>query len=309
MIPKFPEFKKLEWTDRKDVEQITNQFPPYSDFNFVSLWSWNTKEMMQLSLLHGNLVVLFYDYLTEKPFLSFIGSNCIEYTASMLIEFSIKWFQEPCLRLIPECVATNIQSDSFSIKPDEDANDYILSVPYLNSLDRLPTNKHQAARYIKRFMERYPHYTVVTSSPDEAQIEACISLFQCWAHSKGLNHDELNEYGAFVRFLNNRESDNTIIALYDNEIMIGFAFYELLTSDYAMGHFLKADSSYRGLNEVLHFLIGKKLSEHNARYWNYEQDLGLPSLRRAKRKYKPEFYLKKYSVSQIQREILTKSEM
>lgn len=296
MIPQFPEFKNIEWSDRKDVEQFTKDFLPYSDFNFVSLWSWNTREKMQLSQLHGNLVLLFYDYMTEKPFLSFIGKNCAEYTASILIEYSILHFQESCLRLIPESVAINIECSHFTITPDLDAHDYIISVPYLNSLDKLPTNKHQAARYYKRYMELYGHLKVFEFETNEIPIEECINLFKRWAKIKGLNHLELNEYAAFVRCIHNQECRNIVVAVYDNQSVIGFAVYELISDEYAMGHFLKADSNYKGLNEALHFFVSQKLALKNIRYWNYEQDLGIPQLRQSKAKYKPIFYLKKYIV-------------
>jgi hypothetical protein len=254
---------------------------------------------MQLSQLHGNLVLLFYDYLTENPFLSFIGKNCVAYTASMLIEYSMQKFQEPSLKLIPECVAANIQCPHFVIAPDEDAHDYILSVSYLNSLDRLPTSQNQAARYYKRYMESYSHLQVTTYSAWKIPVEDCICLFKRWAKIKGLNHVELNEYAAFVRCINNKENNNSIVAVYDNETMIGFAAYELVTSEYAIGHFLKADSNYKGLNEVLHYFVSQKLAEQNILYWNYEQDLGIPQLRQSKQKYKPVFFLKKYTVQKL----------
>ncbi len=39
MLPQFPQFKPLELTDKSDIEAITKQHLPYSDFNFVSLWN------------------------------------------------------------------------------------------------------------------------------------------------------------------------------------------------------------------------------------------------------------------------------
>ncbi len=51
MLPKFPNFKKIELSDRKDVENITSRFPPYSDFNFSSLWAWDLEGEMGLSIL------------------------------------------------------------------------------------------------------------------------------------------------------------------------------------------------------------------------------------------------------------------
>ena len=50
MLPTFPEFKPLELSDKNDVENFTSKFPPYSDFNFVSMWCWDIKEEMRISL-------------------------------------------------------------------------------------------------------------------------------------------------------------------------------------------------------------------------------------------------------------------
>lgn len=86
MIPEFPEFKKLELSDKKDIEQFTSKFPPYSDFNFVSMWSWDIKGEMRVSQLNDNLVVRFTDYLTGEPFYSFLGNNKVNDTAEKLLE-------------------------------------------------------------------------------------------------------------------------------------------------------------------------------------------------------------------------------
>lgn len=74
MILKFLEFKKLELLDKKEVEKITSKFPPYSDFNFVSMWSWDVKEELRISKLNNNLVVRFADYFVGNPFFYFLGS-------------------------------------------------------------------------------------------------------------------------------------------------------------------------------------------------------------------------------------------
>ena len=55
---------------------------------------------------------------------------------------------------------------------------------------------------------------------------------------KGINHLELNECNAFVRFIYNIESNSSIIAVYDNTEMIAFAACEPFNDQYAMGHFL-----------------------------------------------------------------------
>ena len=92
MIPEFPQFKKLELSDRKDLEKFTSKFPPYSDFNFVSMWAWDTKGEMQISQLNGNLVVQFTDYINGKPFFSFLGDSLVLDTIKTLLDFSKKNF-------------------------------------------------------------------------------------------------------------------------------------------------------------------------------------------------------------------------
>ena len=295
MIPTFPNFKNIEWKDRTEVEQFTKDFPPYSDFNFVSMWSWNTREKMRLSQLNGNLVLLFYDYITETPFLSFIGTHSIADTAQRLIDYSLQKFQVPYLKLIPEFVAVNLPKETFCCRADEDAHDYILSVEYLSSFDTLP-NSHHAARMYKKYSRQFPNCTVKKCSVSEAKKEDYIQLFKDWAKLKCLNHLELNEYSAFERYIQIKDCVNTLVSLYDGDTMTGFAAYEIISSSQALGHFIKANNSYKGVYDALNFTVSKLLKEQNIDYWNFEQDLGVPALRESKRKLNPAYYLKKFIV-------------
>ena len=295
MIPTFPEFKKLEWSDREAVQLFTSNFPPYSDFNFVSMWAWNTREKMMLSQLHGNLILLFYDYITELPFLSFMGSNRLSDTAHRLIEYSELHYKESRLKLIPEQIAVQICESEFTITEDEDSHDYILPVSYLCNLDSLP-NSNYAACNCKKFIRQYPNHIVKRRSAMDCHKEEYIDLFRRWAKINSLDHGELNEYSAFKKFIDNKESDNYIVSIYDGDKMMAFATYEVLPQGYAIGHFAKADKGYKGVYDGLYFSVAKMLREIGIRYWNFEQDLGIPDLRHSKLKYKPEFYLKKFIV-------------
>ena len=73
MIPGFPEFKKLELSNKEEIENFTSKFPPYSDFNFISMWCWDIKGETRISKFNNNLVVRFTDYLKGNPFFSFFG--------------------------------------------------------------------------------------------------------------------------------------------------------------------------------------------------------------------------------------------
>jgi hypothetical protein len=90
MIPQFPEFKKLELSDREEIEALTQRYPLYSDFEFTSLYAWDTKEKIQISYLHQNIAIQFTDYTSGDFFYTFIGNHEVNDTAQKLLELSKK---------------------------------------------------------------------------------------------------------------------------------------------------------------------------------------------------------------------------
>src|SRR3989338_6915620 len=75
MIPEFPQFKKLELSDKADVEKFTLPYSPYSDFNFTGTWSWDVRDKMQISQLNTNYVIRFINYISGEAFYTFLGKN------------------------------------------------------------------------------------------------------------------------------------------------------------------------------------------------------------------------------------------
>ncbi len=62
MIPLFPILKSVSIEDKESIEKYINLYPPYSDYNFASLWVWNTKKNILVSRLNNNL-----DYRFNMP--------------------------------------------------------------------------------------------------------------------------------------------------------------------------------------------------------------------------------------------------
>ena len=141
MIPEFPQFKSLELSDKKDVEKFTVQFLPYSDFNFSNIWIWDLKKEMKLSILNNNLVVRFTDYLSGKPFLSFLGKNMVNETAKDLIIFSENKYKTDTLKFIPETVIKFLDKTKFEIIPDVDSHDYIYNLSKVSFIILIYLNK------------------------------------------------------------------------------------------------------------------------------------------------------------------------
>ena len=87
-LPLYPTFKKLELSDKEIFEEHTKKFPPYSDYNFVSIWSYNTEDNVTFSFLNDNLVMKLNDYITNEPFYTFLGTNKAEETINNLLILS-----------------------------------------------------------------------------------------------------------------------------------------------------------------------------------------------------------------------------
>src|SRR3989344_3949353 len=201
MIPEFPHFKHLELTDKKDVEALTEGFKFYSDFNFTSLWLWDVDHKMMLSQKHQNLIVLFYDYVSKKPFFSFIGKNNTTDTACSLLDLSKQKYQTDFLKLIPEEVADLLPKSKFSIIQDRVSYDYIYFNPAQASINILGENSY--GKKIKDFIKSHPNYSVMESSIQDAPKEKCAELFYRWTKNKKIdNYFDMAEYKAFQKILN-----------------------------------------------------------------------------------------------------------
>lgn len=134
MIPQFPKFKAVEVSDRATVEAHTHRYPPYSDFNFTSLWAWDTSGERMISELNANLVVRFTDYSTHEPFFSFLGANEQDNTARTLLEHATETGIIAELRLMPQCSVADIRSSALHSIEDRNNFDYVYSVPEHSAL-------------------------------------------------------------------------------------------------------------------------------------------------------------------------------
>ena len=176
MIPEFPNFKKLELTDKEEVEKFTSKFPPYSDFNFSNIWAWDLQGEMRLSILNNNLVVKFTDYLNGQPFLSFLGDNMVNETARELIMFSEKNYKTSILKLVPEIIISGLDKSKFDTISDIDSNDYVYSVKRLSNLNNW--EGHSSSRSIKKFLKLHPDYIVKICSLQEIIKDEYIDIFK-----------------------------------------------------------------------------------------------------------------------------------
>ena len=296
MIPEFPTFKKLELSDRDAICAITDHFPPYSDYDFLSLWSWDTRESTEVAILNNNLVVRFGDYLSGELFYSFIGKNNVTDTALILLEHAESVGVKTALCLIPEAVAIELEQFRFDIEEDRDQFDYIYTlanhIPYLGSSLKNVRNSREA------FYRRTPgHIPSILDLHSEKIKNEILVLLTKWQDGKGALGIE-NEPAALRRFLSTKYADDTLcIGIHYKGELVGFAIDTLLPNKFANCLFAKADVSLYGVYSVLMYENARILTSKDYQFLNFEQDLGLENLRNAKLAFEPTYFLKKYTVT------------
>ena len=302
MIPQFPEFKKLELTDKKDIESFTKRFPPYSDFNFASMWGWDTKGDMLVSQLNNNLVVCFTDYLTGEPFYSFLGDNEINDTAEKLISFSKEQSFPAHLKLIPEVSANGLDRERFIVTEDRNNFDYMLAVESLKPHDGTLRPLSSRRKLINK-LKLLSHTAVVPIDIHDSEIaEKILSVFSEWESRQGMNaSDILILKNALHKVLQSSEIENTLaFGLLINEKFEGYSINEFLGNEYAIGSFQQASTvTSQASYALLMQEVAVYLDQLGCKYLNLEQDLGIEGLRKWKLSYKPTYYLKKYVVTAV----------
>lgn len=297
MIPIFPNFKKVSIEDKKDIELFTYQYKPYSDFNFTSLWVWDTDEKRMISILNDNLVVLFTDYETCELCLSFLGTNKIKHTIDELVDYAKTIGISTTLRYIPEESINNLNTDDFLIEEDRDNFDYIFS---MSDLSELSGSKFKEKRHLaEKFFKNNPNLSFEFIDINDLNIKKhIISLFDRWKNKK--THNFEYEERAIKRLLQTCKNEHLVVCcMFLNSEMVGFSVDEILPFKYAISHFFKTDNSYNGINEFFNQKISQYLMIKNVDYWNWEQDLGVENLKKSKMKYHPIDFLKKYKVTLI----------
>ncbi len=300
IIPTFPVFNKLSLGLKDEIEDFTSKFPPYSDFNFTSLWSYDVEQDILVSKLNDNLVIRLRDYITNEPFYSFLGRTKTVETATILINLSKKYNISPELKLIPEITISSEKMihSFFKVKEDRDNFDYVVSTEQLSQMKGLKFRKKN--QLINKFYKDFPNGRVARLDKNDSKLQSkLIDLFHIWAKKRRKKEKDYgHELIALRRLLKNiRFFKLDITGVYHDRKLIGFLINEKIHSNYSIGHFIKTDPDYKGVTELLHKHNSLILTGEGYEYINFEQDLGLKGLKHAKELWRPVHFLKKYKIS------------
>jgi hypothetical protein len=284
------QFKKLSISDKNLVESITSKFEPYSDFNFTSLFSWDDGTT-EVCLLNGNVVIKIADYATGKPVYSILGNANIDESIKQVFSFTDK------LELVPEVVVQQITNvNDFNIVEDNNNFDYIYSVKDLALLSGQRSRRKKINRFLTEFGDQVSVKEVDVSHPNSAL--RLNDVFMRWSRERNKQDEEtLHENQAINKLLKNSTYFSLLcLEININNNVVGFSINEFLDSAYAICHFQKSVLSYPNIDVYFTRQVSERIEKAGCKYVNWEQDLGLPGLKQLKMSYRPDHFLKKYTI-------------
>ncbi|HSX52977.1 MAG TPA: phosphatidylglycerol lysyltransferase domain-containing protein [Patescibacteria group bacterium] len=300
-LPIFPNFEPLDLRHKDVLRKVAEEFPTYSDFNFVSMFTWDNEGTISVADLYGNLVVQFSDYGTGDIFLSFLGVNKISDTIDTLLKYCTENGIEKKLRLIGQSVIdslTESESKKYEIEDDRDNHDYILSASLMSDIANAAPQKRTKYRH---FTREHGHKAVsrLLDLGSNSAIQEIDNLLLEWQKIRSKNDNEVvREFSAIRRALVHADALNMVgYGTYVDNQLVAFTLFEIVHNKTAMLHFGKINTSFTGANEAHHNRLANYLVSLGIEFMNNEQDLGVEGLRHAKMASQPVDFLKKYTIS------------
>lgn len=295
MVSQFPSFERLQLDFKEQIGSYTNNFKPYSDFNFTSLWSWNIDGESAVCMLNGNLVIRLKDYISDGKIYSFLGNKMVDATMEELLRFCKG--EKNYLKLLPE---DNFKHDQnllkkFSLKEDRDQFDYIYDIEKLAKLEG--ADYHKKRNLVKKFTKDNI-FQVRELTIENVKVQADINeLFHIWLQKKSKEKSDYeNEFKAINNcFLLVNSKNLSGCGIYINDLLVGFIIFEYLQNEYAIIHFEKTDPSFGGISEFILKETAGLLKSKGIKFLNLEQDLGIEGLKKGKENWRQIGFLKKYT--------------
>lgn len=271
------------------VSQLSQLYPEYSDFNFISLWCWDRDGTSILSI-SDSVIVKTQNYNDDGEIFAFLThKNVTDEQLIYIIHFLQKKYPGRLIKYIPEKIANRLLKIGFSLVEDQENYDYIYRI---DDLLYFRGNKFRKQRNLCNRFLKIPYELKITEI-DFTDLETSAAIMQLYykTRTKMKNPYELIydsfETKALQKICNLKDNSNFInLGLYINEELVAFSINEIINSTYALGHFSKADIMVsKGIYAYLLRQTAIKLSTFGIQYLNAEQDLGIIGLRKSKKNY------------------------
>ncbi len=306
-LPDFPDFRDLTLEDRSILHPLFQELQPeISDRCFTNLFMWQPFYNIRLSRLNGNIILFASSSSTPEKQFFFppVGSREVMETIQDCMDYLKEIGAEPIIRRAPEDFVTVNEEGlrAFDVQGDEDISDYIYRAEDLITLKGRRYNGQR--NFISRFKKRFD-YTIEEINPSNA--DECIQFCNWWLDEKLQAFQKRNMpetasvfLRAEVQATNKILQHFKVLKLTGMLVRIqgkaaGITIGELLNREMAVIHVEKCDHSYLGLSQFINQEFCRRFWS-GCRFVNRMEDLGIPSLRKAKIALGPHHMARKFNI-------------
>ncbi len=270
---------------------------PTSDFLLTTVNFWNNANNVQLFKLENAILLVLFNPPFGDAFSHLLANNltdnlvkiATQKTKELNIEkLKISYSQSDCK---PDFI-NNLFSET-------DEFEYIYSLLDLAQLQgsKYKKQRNAYAKAIKENSELTIEISDLALVDDKTEIKQfCQDCMQIKSDRNLANEPNLQrEWMAFQKCIDLSSNLNLkIMKLYANQKLSGLLIYEEFNNQWIVGHFFK---TYLGLGMFLLNQLSVALSKQGFKYFNFQEDRGVESLRYFKQQLNPAFQLKTYSIT------------
>lgn len=288
-----PDFLPIRLQDKGIFDQYFKQTPPeISEYTFTNLFMWRHYYGFRWIQIDGQLIIIALknpEFITVFPPIGTNPRQALIYLDQLHNEKKIplqfeRFPQNSLDILLP--IYPKVQ-----VMEDRDNFDYVYSTASLRDLPGgdLFNERKKLNKFKKTYKWEY--------QPLSAQnLAACIKLQAEWCGIRNCEDDpalsfENNAIQEILQFWTELKFTGGIITI-DGRIQ-AYTLGEPLNPQTMVVHVEKANAEFNGLYQAINQQYAE-ITSKDYEFINREQDLGLPSLRRAKENYHPIKMIKKF---------------
>lgn len=295
-LPTYPEFRDINLKDRLFSNEVSSSRKVVvSELTFSSLYSWrNNEERSQISQLNNNLIIKSFDLVIREPNIWVIGKENLNQTISLILNDYKK------VSVLEESLEF-ITSNEYVIEEDLGNNEYVYEVHKLISKEGKYYRQFKSD--LKNFLKNFNNpkiriYSNKNKKKKRELYDIVYTVFDEWEGYKSISKDISQiEKNALARTLKHGNLyDIVLLVVYQGEKILGFAVLEII-NDTIIVSFAKSSVNADGITSTMIKLVAEYADNHNYKYLNLEQDLNIANLRKFKLKFNPQFYIRKFMIS------------
>lgn len=287
------EFRPIEIDDRDEVQTLICASGCHgADYSFANLYIWRKIYKPLVAFMDTRMLL----YLGKPGFYAYPKGDgdprpSIEYMREEAHRNGAKLVMRGLTPKTLEELQEYYGEDAFAISEDRDNADYIYTADKLRYLKGRKLSSKR--NHLKHFERNGPwHYDKVTQE-NLAEARAFVEEF----YQEKDDPDLAAESVAIGEMFDNYETLGFMGGLlFQNDRAVAFTAGTRLDQSTIDVHFEKALPGVEGAYTMINYQFANMVAEENPDilYFNREEDMGLPGLRKAKESYHPDVLLMKY---------------